>query len=238
MIMWSKKSFLIIGGSSGIGLATVRELVQRGSSVTVWSRTQREELAELNVPHHAVDVTRDIGEAPLPEHLDGIGYFPGSINLMPFERIPDQTYLDDFQVNLLGAVRVLKRTLPLMARTGGGSVVMVSTVAVQTGMSYHASIAAAKGAVEGLSRALAAEYAAKRIRFNVVAPSLTDTPLAERLLNSEQKRERAAARHPLGRVGSPPDQAAAAVYLLGDESAWMTGQVLHVDGGLGTLRTS
>ena len=236
--MWSKKSFLIIGGSSGIGLATVRELVQRGSSVSVWSRTQSEELAELNVPHHAVDVTRDIGETPLPEHLDGIGYFPGSINLMPFKRIPDQTYLDDFQVNLLGAVRVLKRTLPLMARTGGGSVVMVSTVAVQTGMSYHASIAAAKGAVEGLSRALAAEYAAKRIRFNVVAPSLTDTPLAERLLNSEQKRERAAARHPLGRVGSPPDQAAAAVYLLGDESAWMTGQVLHVDGGLGTLRTS
>ncbi len=236
--MWSNKSFLIIGGTSGIGLEVVRGLAERGSAVTVWSRTPSDELSRLGVTHHSVDVTGDVTATALPDQIDGVGYFPGSINLAPFERLSGDAFLSDLQVNLLGAVRVLQRAVPVMTKSGGGSVVLVSTVAVQTGMSYHASIAAAKGAVEGLARSLASEYAPKNLRFNVIAPSLTDTPLAERLLNSDQKRKRSAERHPLGRVGSPADQAAAALYLLGDESTWVTGQVLHVDGGMSSLRSA
>jgi len=113
---------------------------------------------------------------------------------------------------------------------------LVSTVAATTGMPYHASVSAAKAAVEGLARALAAEYAAKNVRVNVIAPSLTDTPLAGRLLAGDEKRARSAERHPLRRVGSVADMAGAAIHLLGDESSWMTGQVVHVDGGLSVVR--
>ena len=234
--MWSNKSFLIIGGSSGMGLETAVQLQRLGSAVTVWSRNESEQLRSLGVDQVTVDVTGDVGEAPLPDRLDGVAYFPGSIQLAPFERLKESAFLDDLQINLLGAVRVLQRTVPIMAKGDGGSVVLVSTVAARTGMSYHASSAAAKAAVEGLSRALAAEYAAKKVRFNVIAPSLTDTRLAERLLNTEQKRQGAAQRHPLGRVGSPEDMAAAAVYLLGEQSSWMTGQVMNIDGGMSSLR--
>jgi NAD(P)-dependent dehydrogenase (short-subunit alcohol dehydrogenase family) len=233
--MWTKKSFLIIGGSSGIGLEVVRRLAELGAGVTVWSRSVSEEFEELGVRHVAVDVTGDVGAAEIPEELDGFAYFPGTINLAPFERIRDEVFRSDLEVNVLGAVRTLQRAMPVLAKSGG-SVVMTSTVAVGQGMPYHASIAAAKGAVEGLVRSLAAEYASRGVRVNAVAPSLTDTPLAERLLNSDQKRERASGLHPLGRVGVAGDIAGAALYLLGDESSWVTGQVLHVDGGMSSIR--
>ncbi|MFW5689682.1 MAG: SDR family NAD(P)-dependent oxidoreductase [Spirochaetota bacterium] len=229
-------AYLIVGGSSGIGLATARILREAGHDVTVWSRTESDELAELGCKHERVDVTGELGEIALPEPLDGIAYFPGSINLAPFERLKLDAFRSDLEINLLGAVKVLQRAVPQMAKAGGGSVVLVSTVAVQTGMAYHTSVAAAKAGVEGLMRALAAEYAAKNVRVNAIAPSLTDTPLAERLLSSDEKRERSAERHPIKRVGSAEEMGAAAAYLLGDQARWMTGQVLHLDGGLSALR--
>jgi NAD(P)-dependent dehydrogenase (short-subunit alcohol dehydrogenase family) len=219
-----------------MGLETVRRLVDEGASVTVWSRHRSDELAELDAQHEEVDVTGDIDSVPLPDDLAGVAYFPGSINLAPFERITLDAFRGDFEVNVLGAVKVLQKAVPAMSRGGGGSVVLVSTVAAETGMPYHASVAASKSAVEGLTRALAAEYASKDVRVNAVAPSITDTPMAGRLLGSDEKRRRSADRHPLKRVGTPGDMASAVLYLLLPGSRWVTGQVLHVDGGLSSLR--
>lgn len=228
--------YLIVGGSSGIGLETARTLIARGDEVTVWSRHQSDELAELGCEHVEVDVTGEIGEVAIPEGIAGVGYFPGSINLAPFERLKLDAFRGDYEINVIGAVKVLQRVVPQLARDGGGSVVLVSTVAVTTGLTYHASVAAAKAGVEGLMRALAAEYAAKNVRFNAIAPSLTDTPMASRLLRNDEMRERSAERHPLKRVGTPSEMAAAAAYLLGADSGWVSGQVLHVDGGMSSLR--
>ena len=219
-----------------MGLETARTLMNQGNEVVVWSRHRSDELAELGCEHVEVDVTGALDDAELPGGLDGVAYFPGSINLAPFERIKLEAFEEDLNINLLGAVRVLQKAVPAMARSGGGSVVVVSTVAAQTGMAYHASVASAKSALEGLARALAAEYAAKNVRVNAIAPSLTDTPMAGRLLSSDEKRERSAERHPIRRVGSAHDMGAAAAYLLGPDSGWITGQVLHIDGGMSTLR--
>jgi len=123
-----------------------------------------------------------------------------------------------------------------MKKAGNASVVLFSTVAVQTGMPYHSSISAAKGAIEGLTRSLAAEYASSGIRFNAIAPSLTDTDLASRLLNTPEKQEASAKRHPLGRFGTADDIAQAAFFLLSENSTWISGQILGVDGGMGSLR--
>jgi NAD(P)-dependent dehydrogenase (short-subunit alcohol dehydrogenase family) len=171
----------------------------------------------------------------LPETLEGLVYCPGSIRLQPFSRLRDEDFRVDFEVNLLGAVRVLRAVLPSLKAADRASVVLFSTVAVGTGMPMHASIAAAKGAVEGLTRSLAAELA-PGIRVNAIAPSLTDTPLAAGLLRSERQRAAAAERHPLGRIGQPSDLAATARFLLSEEAGWVTGQVLNVDGGMGALR--
>ena len=146
--------------------------------------------------------------------------------------------MEDMRINLLGAVTSIQACLPGLrkAEDKPGSIVLFSTVAVNTGMPFHASVASAKGAIEGLTRSLAAELA-PRIRVNAVAPSLTETPLSEALLSDEKKREVSAQRHPLKRIGSADDAAAAAVFLLDRASSWMTGQVLSVDGGMGALRT-
>ncbi|NBR83602.1 MAG: SDR family oxidoreductase, partial [Flavobacteriia bacterium] len=130
----------------------------------------------------------------------------------------------------------IQKALPALKKGSNPSVVLFSTVAVQTGMPFHSGIASAKGAVEGLVRSLAAEYA-PHIRFNAIAPSLVDTPLAEGLLNNEKKRENSALRHPLKRIGSAAELAEAAAYLMSDRSSWITGQIICVDGGMSSLRT-
>ena len=147
----------------------------------------------------------------------------------------DEDFLADFNLNVLGAVKSIRTVLPCLKHAEDASIVLFSTVAVQTGMAFHASIASAKGAVEGLTRTLAAEFA-PRIRVNAIAPSLTDTPLASKLLSREDSRKAAAERHPLKRVGKPEDVAAAATFLLSDDSSWMTGQVLALDGGMSAIK--
>jgi NAD(P)-dependent dehydrogenase (short-subunit alcohol dehydrogenase family) len=173
----------------------------------------------------------------LPEQLDGFVYCPGSINLRPFRGLKSQTFLDDFNLNVMGAVKSIQAVLPLLQKSPQSSLVFYSTVAVSTGMPFHASVAAAKGALEGLTRSLAAEYAPK-FRVNCIAPSLTDTPLADKFLNNEAKIEKAQERHPLKQVGSAKNIAQMTAFLLGEESQWMTGQILHVDGGIGDLKTN
>ncbi|MEZ4960365.1 MAG: SDR family oxidoreductase [Saprospiraceae bacterium] len=231
-----QKNYLIAGGSSGIGLALVKRLVEQGNQVTVISRTD-EKLAGLpHVVHLKKDVlTDEIMESELPEMLHGLAYCPGSINLKPFRSLKPEQFLEDFNINVLGAVKVLQAAHKALKKTGQSSVVLFSTVAVAQGMPFHASIAAAKGGVEGLTRSLAAEWA-PNVRVNCIAPSLTDTPMAERLLSTPEKREASAQRHPLKQVGTPENLAALACFLLSDESSWMSGQVIGMDGGMSSLR--
>jgi NAD(P)-dependent dehydrogenase (short-subunit alcohol dehydrogenase family) len=232
------RNFVIFGGSSGIGLEITRSLAGRNHRIMVVSR-RSDPLDELGeVVHLPLDITRDDpGTLSLPERIHGIAYCPGSIRLRPFQRLKPEDFWADLQINLLGAVKAIQICLPGLKRSqSSGSIVLFSTVAVQTGMPFHASIASAKGAVEGLTRSLAAEFAPK-IRVNAIAPSLTDTDLAKDLLSDEGKRSAAAARHPLKRFGAVGDIAAAATFLLEEQAAWITGQVLAVDGGMGAVRT-
>lgn len=229
------KRYIIAGGSSGIGRTVAEKLKSQGHEVVSFSR--RDNASDQKTHKGGVDVSASTPDFPGHEGpLDGLVYAPGTIRLKPFKSLKDDDFLEDLSVNLLGAVRTLRAYLPNLLQAQDPAVVMFSTVAVSQGMPYHASIAAAKGAVEGLMRSLAAEYAGK-IRFNAIAPSLTDTPLAENLLNSDEKKSASAGRHPLKRIGSKDDIAEAAVFLLGPGSDWISGQVLGVDGGMSRLRT-
>ena len=231
-----KKNILIIGGSSGIGLELIK-LIGGENNVFSACRTN-ERLTGLNVTHIPFDVLTDtLDLSVLPESLDGFVYCPGSINLRPFKGLKPETFLNDFSINVMGAVKTLQSVLSKL-QSGGvtASVVFYSTVAVQTGMAYHASVAAAKGALEGLARSLAAELAPK-VRINVIAPSITDTPLADKFLNNDTKKENAAGRHPLQRFGSAEEMAEATAFLLSNKSSWMTAQVLHIDGGIGDIKS-
>lgn len=228
------RTILLIGGNSGIGLATARLLKAQGVSLVAAARTPGP-LVELGIPVQSFDAMHP-GTLELPAVLDGLVYFPGSITLKPFHRLTAEEFLKDFQVNCLGAVAVLQAAMPALKAAPLASVVLFSTIAVSQGLSFHASIAAAKGAVEGLTLSLAAELAPK-IRVNAIAPSLTDTPLAGNLLNSEVKKEAASKRHALQQVGDPADIAELVSFLLSDASKFFTGQILRPDGGLSSVRT-
>ena len=233
--MIKNKNILIIGGSSGIGLA-LADLLSSSNNIYVASRSS-DNLAGLNAHHINFDATSEsLDTSLLPEKLDGFVYCPGSINLRPFKGLSVEAFEKDFQINVTGAINSLKNVLGNLSASGNASIVFFSTVAVQTGMPFHSSVAASKGAIEGLTRSLAAEFAPK-IRVNAIAPSLVNTPLASKFLNNDTKLEKANERHPLGRIGSAKEIAQAAAFLLGEESSWMTGRVLQLDGGIGNLKT-
>ena len=230
------KNILIIGGSSGVGQALV-ELLQDSNTIFVANRTS-EGIDTQKVTYIKYDaIEGPLDTSVLPDQLDGFVYCPGSINLRPFKGLKPETFLKDFEINVLGAVKSLQAVLKNLLESPQASIVLFSTVAVQTGMPFHASVAAAKGAIEGLTRSLAAEYAPK-FRVNTIAPSITDTPLANKFLNNEVKLEKANERHPLKNIGSAKDIAHTARFLLSDESKWMTGQIVHLDGGIGDLKTN
>ena len=225
------------GGTSGIGSATVNRLLENGDTVFCACRNPDELPPEPGVRGIPFDATRPSSIAGLPDRLDGFIYFPGTINLKPFRRLTDEDFLADYQINVLGAVNLLRQALPLLLRADQASAIFFSSVAAQSGLPFHSSIAAAKAAVEGMARSLAAELA-PRVRVNAIAPSLTRTPLADPLINTESKLENSNRRHPLNRIGDPAEIAHLVHFLLSEGSAFMTGQVLRPDGGLSTLRIS
>jgi len=222
------KNVLIAGANSKIAGSLIHSLENEYNIYTL-SRTEL-----LSGDNHYI---ADLDSLPdIEVEFDGLVYAPGTINLKPFRGLKPDDFRHDMEINLIGAVKVINKYLKNLTKSGLASVVLFSSVAATNGMPYHASIASTKAAIEGLTRSLAAEYAGK-IRFNAIAPSLTDTPLAERLLRTDSQRESSAMMHPMKRIGSSADIASAAKFLLSDESSWITGQVIAVDGGLSTLKT-
>ncbi|WP_462248673.1 SDR family NAD(P)-dependent oxidoreductase [Ekhidna sp.] len=229
------KKYVIIGGSTGIGFELTKQLSDAGNNVIVLSRSIGN-LNELNnVEHHCYDVTSENPPDLEVDSLDGFVYCPGTINLKPFHGLKLNDFQTDFEVNVLGAIKTLQSVIKTLKKNSQSSVVLFSTVAVQQGMPFHSSVAASKGAIEGITRSLAAELAPK-VRVNCIAPSVTDTPLASRLLASDEKKEASGKRHPMNRIGSPEEIASLANFLLSENSGWITGQIIGIDGGLSTTR--
>lgn len=229
------KNIVIIGASSGIGLEIANQLSSNGNRIYGTYCKSNVHSSKANIQYSYLDVTVASADFSfLPDEVHGLVYCPGSINLKPFKRITPEEFVEDYQLQTVGAIKSIQAVLPKMKNDENAAIVLFSTVAVQTGFNFHAQVAASKGAIEGLVRSLAAELAPK-IRVNGIAPSLTDTPLASRLLNSDEKRKLNADRHPLKKIGNPSDIAASAVFLLSDKSSWITGQILHVDGGMSAI---
>lgn len=229
------RNILIIGASSGIGHALALSLQSQGATLFTAGRRQPEGLQSTHMTWDVASTSAAEALNQLPDTLHGLVYAPGTINLKPFQRLDIQDYRNDLEVNVLGAVAAIQAAYPALKKSKSASVVLFSTVAAKLGMGLHSSVSVAKSAVEGLTKALAAEFSPFNIRVNAIAPSLTDTPLAGFLLNGD-KREAANKRHPLNRVGTAEDIAGMAAYLLSDGGAWITGQIIGVDGGMGSLK--
>ncbi len=233
-------NFVIAGGSKGIGQELVRLLNSSADRIDVYSRSSEDPEQSDTVHYHTCDFTDEaVHLDDLPNEIHGAAYCPGSINLRSFRSLKPEDFRNDLEINLIGAVKFLQACLPALKRGAGdqpASVVLFSTVAVGQGLKMHSSIAAAKGAVEGLTRSLAADLA-PTIRVNCLAPALTETPLSSKFFKNPESREALSAKHPLGRTGLPRDVAALAKFLLLPDSSWISGQVIGVDGGMSTLRT-
>jgi NAD(P)-dependent dehydrogenase (short-subunit alcohol dehydrogenase family) len=229
-------NYLVVGASSGIGLAIAEQLVHEGHRVYATYNKNHTDSFSNQISYHPVNVLdEELNLDFLSTTLDGVVYCPGSISLRPFNRIKPDDFAKDYQLQVIGAIKIIQACLPNLKQSSHAGIVLFSTLAVQTGLSYHTQVAASKGAIEGLTRALAAELA-PQIRVHCIAPSLTDTPLAASLLNTDQKREANAQRHPLKRIGTPEDIANMACFLLSEKAAWMTGQIMHLDGGLSSIK--
>lgn len=231
------KNFLIIGGSTGIGNNLAQQVAVKHRVYATYYRHTPAPQENDRLSFHFCNVTDEESDfSYLPEKLHGFVYCPGSINLKPFARIQPEDFINDYRLNVTGAIKIIQQLLPKLKAAGNAAIILFSTVAVQQGFNFHSMVAASKGAVEGLTKALAAELAPS-IRVNCIAPSITETPLSSSLLNTDAKKEANAFRHPLKRIGNPADIAHMASFLLSDEGSWITGQILAVDGGMSSIKS-
>ena len=225
-----------MGCGQGIGFATAKILSENNNVIGI-SRTHHPELEKLKIEFHQLDILAgNLDDINFPEVVDGLVYAPGSINLKPFNRLSTDDFKNDFEINVLGAVKCIQKLLPNLKKSESASIVLFSSVAAKLGMPFHSSISASKSAVEGLTKSLAAELSAQKIRVNAIAPSLTDTHLSSQLLSTPEKREASGKRHPLQRVGNAEEMAKITAFLLSADSSWITGQIIGIDGGMGSIK--
>ena len=225
------KTIIIIGGSKGIGKAISKRLLANHSVVNI-SRTVPD-FSHNNLTHYSCDVLSD--DLPEVSIADGLIYCPGSINLKPFKRLSPEDFKHDFDINVIGAVKALQFYISSLSQSESSSVVLFSTVATTLGMPFHASVATAKSAVEGLTKSVAADLA-PNIRVNAIAPTITNTDLAAKLLRNERMIENTIQRHPLKKFLNPEEVAAMAEYLISEQSKSISGQVFKMDCGIVTLK--
>lgn len=226
-------TYLVIGASSGIGKATCTQLIEQGHEVYgTFNQTQEGLHPQVNWAYWN---SNDPFEIDLPNVLDGVVYCPGTIDLKPFRKLNSIDLAADLSIHVFGAVQVLQSVYSRLKKSAHPAVVLFSSVAARVGFNYHTQVSMCKGAIEGLTVSLAAEWS-PHIRVNAVAPSLTQTPLAEKLLSTPEKIAVNAKRHPLNTLGEAEDLAHLVTFLLTEKSRWMTGQLLGIDGGISTLR--
>ncbi|MBC3758542.1 SDR family oxidoreductase [Hyunsoonleella sp. SJ7] len=221
------KTIIVVGGSKGIGKALVTKLLDYCKVINL-SRSVPE-LSHDNLTHHKCDVLQD--DLPELETADGLVYCPGSINLKPISRLSIDDFKNDFEINVLGAVKVIQKYLPILKDGRSPSIVLFSTVAAKLGMPYHASIATAKSGIEGLVKSLGAELAPS-MRINAIAPTVTDTDLASKLLRNDKMIENITERHPLKKFLTPEEVADMAEFLLSDNASSVSGQIFEMDCGI------
>jgi len=230
------KNIVIIGCGQGIGFATAKLLSEKNHIIGI-SRSPNAEVENLNIDFHQMNIlSGNLDEINFPDVIDGLVYAPGSINLKPFNRLSIEDFRNDFEINVLGAVKIIQRLLPNLKKSESASVILFSSVAAKLGMPFHASVSASKNAVEGLTKSLAAELSPQKIRVNCIAPSLTDTNLASQLLSTTEKREASGKRHPLQRIGNAGEMAKMTEFLLSENASWITGQIIGIDGGMGNTK--
>ena len=221
------KKILIIGGSKGIGSAILLEQLENNLVYNI-SRS-RPDISHPNLVHFSVDIQRD--ELPDIEYIDALIYCPGSINLKPFLSLSLDEFRDDLEINVIGAVRVIQKYLPVLKKGDHPAIVLFSTVATKLGMPFHSSIAVAKAAVEGLVKSLGAELAAV-VRINAIAPTITETSLSASILRNDRMKENMAERHPMKNYLKPQEVAQLADYLISEKSKSISGQIFQMDYGL------
>jgi len=221
------KTIAIIGGSKGIGKSIVQVMLENHNVVNI-SRTPPE-MEHSNLTHFTCDILTD--ELPDLEHVDKLVYCPGSINLKPISRLSLDDFRADFEVNVVGAIKAIQKYLPQLKKGVNPAILLFSTVASKLGMPFHASVATSKSGVEGLVKSLGAELA-PTIRINAIAPTVTDTDLASKLLRNEKMIESITERHPLKKFLNPDEVAATAEFLLSDKAASFSGQIFEMDCGI------
>lgn len=225
------KNILVIGGSKGIGAAIVQAQLQHHNVINI-SRSNPE-ITSDNLTHFSCNILED--ELPEIEAIDTLIYCPGSINLKPISRLKIEDFRNDYEINVLGAVKAIQKYLPLLKKGNNPNILLFSTVATKLGMPFHASIAAAKSAVEGLVKTLAAEFA-PTIRVNAIAPTITNTDLASKLLRNDKMIESITDRHPLKKFLEPQEVADMADFLISDKARSMSGQIFTIDCGIVSVK--
>ena len=226
------RHILIIGGTKGIGKSIIDLLIEN-NKITCMSRNGSEYRHE-NYNHINFDATLD--DFPVLENLDSLVYCPGSINLKPISTLSIEDFRNDFELNVIGAVKSIKKYLPLLKKGENPSILLFSTVATKLGMPYHASVAASKSAIDGIVKTLGAELAPK-IRINAIAPTITNTELASKILRNEKVLENMIERHPLKKILSPSEVAKMAKFLISEDGSSISGQIINMDAGIVSFKS-
>tara|TARA_Y200000002_G_scaffold275873_1_gene230135 strand:+ start:252 stop:938 length:687 start_codon:yes stop_codon:yes gene_type:complete len=226
------KNILVVGGSKGIGREIVNSQLEKGNNCYNFSRTESG-INNQNLIEEKIDILSD--DLPNIENIDSVIYCPGSINLKPILQLKEEDFVNDFNINVLGAIKTVKTYLNNLKKGDDPSLLFFSTVAVGQGMPFHSSVSVAKAGIEGLTKSLAAELAPS-IRVNCIAPTITRTDMAQRILRNEKIEENIANKHPLKKICEAKDISDMADFLISHNAKNITGQIMHVDGGMSTLK--